>query len=74
MRVSPEHDAQAPRSQPLLALRRRARKTRLVRRVRQALAPIDAETTFWAWLEEREDGRIAQEVDHLFDTSYPWAT
>jgi hypothetical protein len=31
------------------------------------------EVAFWARLEEREEGRIALEADHLFDTSYAWA-
>jgi hypothetical protein len=31
------------------------------------------EDVFWRQLEEREDGRIAQEADHLFDTSFAWA-
>lgn len=31
------------------------------------------DTTFWTRLEEREEGRLAQESDHLFDTSYDWA-
>lgn len=31
------------------------------------------EASFWAQLEEREEGRLALEADHLFDTSYPWA-
>lgn len=30
------------------------------------------EATFWARLEEREEGRVALEADHLFDTSYAW--
>jgi len=29
---------------------------------------------YWAQIEEREFGRLAQEADHLFDTSQPWAT
>lgn len=28
---------------------------------------------FWDHLEAREEGRLAQEADHLFDTSAPWA-
>jgi hypothetical protein len=32
------------------------------------------DVAFWAALEEREDGRFAQEADHLFDTSHSWAT
>jgi hypothetical protein len=31
------------------------------------------EETFWRQLEEREEGRLAQEADHLFDTSFAWA-
>jgi hypothetical protein len=27
----------------------------------------------WQSLDEQDDGRIAQEADHLFDTSYAWA-
>lgn len=32
-----------------------------------------AEAAFWAYLEDLEEGRIALEADHLFDTSYAWA-
>lgn len=32
------------------------------------------EVSFWTHQEEREFGRLALESDHLFDTSYPWAT
>jgi hypothetical protein len=40
----------------------------------QIATPSNAEeATFWARFEEREAGRLAQEVDHLFDTSYAWA-
>ena len=31
------------------------------------------ERGYWAQIEEREFGRLAQEADHLFDTSQPWA-
>jgi hypothetical protein len=31
------------------------------------------EAVFWARFEEREEGRVAQEADYLFDTSYDWA-
>jgi hypothetical protein len=31
--------------------------------------PRPAEAARWALLEEREFGRLAQEADHLFDTS-----
>lgn len=33
-----------------------------------------AEDSIWARLEDREEGRLAIEADHLFDTSYAWAT
>ncbi len=32
------------------------------------------EAGFWRQIEEREFGRLALEADHLFDTSYSWAT
>lgn len=32
------------------------------------------EDAFWTRLEDREEGRLAIEADHLFDTSYAWAT
>ena len=31
------------------------------------------EAAFWARLEDREEGRLAIEADHLFDTGYAWA-
>jgi hypothetical protein len=31
------------------------------------------EAAFWARCAEYDDGRLAQEADHVFDTSYPWA-
>jgi len=31
------------------------------------------ERVYWVQIEEREFGRLAQEADHLFDTSYAWA-
>jgi len=30
------------------------------------------ERVYWAQIEEREFGRLVQETDHLFDTSYAW--
>lgn len=36
-------------------------------------ASTTAEETFWARLEDREEGRLAIEADHFFDTSYAWA-
>lgn len=44
-----------------------------LRRGAAILARSDAdEAAFWAHLEEREEGRVALEADHLFDTSYGW--
>jgi len=34
--------------------------------------PKSAEASLWARLEQHDEGRLAQEADHLFDTSYPW--
>lgn len=31
------------------------------------------EDAFWRQLEEREEGRLTQEADHFFDTSFAWA-
>lgn len=31
------------------------------------------EAAFWSRLEDREEGRLAIEADHLFDSSYSWA-
>jgi hypothetical protein len=36
-------------------------------------AAIRVEDVYWRQFEEREDGRLAQEADHLFDTSFAWA-
>ncbi len=37
------------------------------------LVPMSAEErTLWERGEEREEGRLTQEADHLFDTSYTW--
>lgn len=36
------------------------------------VAASHGEDVFWRQLEEREEGRIAQEADHLFDTSFVW--
>ena len=37
-----------------------------------AVRPRPAEAAHWQYLEEREFGRLAQEADHLFDTSLTW--
>jgi hypothetical protein len=41
------------------------------KQAKQASATV--ESAFWAQLEDREEGRLAIEADHLFDTSYAWA-
>lgn len=50
----------------------------LIRRRQGTGAALPARTeiedaTFWARLEDSEEGRVALEADHLFDTSYAWA-
>jgi hypothetical protein len=39
----------------------------------QSLDIEGEEAALWTRLEEREEGRLAIEADHLFDTSYTWA-
>jgi hypothetical protein len=41
--------------------------------VMAAVSPTTAEAAFWERCAEYDDGRITQEADHLFDSSYPWA-
>jgi hypothetical protein len=43
----------------------------LPNQARQAGAMTEA--AFWAQLEDREEGRVAIEADHFFDTGYAWA-
>ena len=47
------------------------RRARFTRRIPVRCSA--AERTYWEVAEEREFGRLVQETDHLFDTSYPWA-
>ena len=47
------------------------RRTRATRRIPVRCSA--AERRYWAAAEEREFGHLAQETDHLFDTSYLWA-
>jgi hypothetical protein len=45
-------------------------------RAPQALCKLPGpgdDNALWSRLEECEEGRLAQEADHLFDTSYAWA-
>lgn len=53
--------------------RRRTQRRPQTRVGKTNAASACAETVFWARLEDREEGRIATEADHLFDTSYTWA-
>lgn len=62
-----------PSRQAHQAKSRQARGTRRAAQTREAQQPEPVEEAFWARLEEREEGRVAQEADHLFDTSYSWA-
>ena len=61
------------------ARRARQRAARRRERARKLLfskthvAARHEEVAFWTQLEEREEGRLAQEADHLFDTSFAWA-
>ena len=66
----PQHQAGAPcpPPPPPATTPRRSRATRRIP-VRCSVA----ERIYWAAAEERAFGRLAQETDHVFDTSYPWA-
>lgn len=62
---------------PVRRVRRQTSKRRLRTR-HNVFDPMQvvanqAEDVIWRQLEEREEGRIAQESDHLFDTSFAWA-
>jgi hypothetical protein len=71
MGTSPSSEFTQPRRTLRQALRRRARKR--PRRFTSGLVPLRAEDrAFWERGEEREEGRLTQEADHLFDTSYTW--
>ena len=74
MSISTPSDTHLASSEAPPAPRHRARTTRRPSAAPQIATPSDAEeATFWAHFEEHEDGRLTQEADHLFDTSYPWA-
>ena len=72
MAASTGSDAPQPEDQPLPARRSRKAQHRQAHRPARQGQPGD-EASFWVQLEEREEGRLALEADHLFDTSYPWA-
>ncbi|GAB4448915.1 MAG: hypothetical protein OHK0015_53840 [Chloroflexi bacterium OHK40] len=71
MAASTGSDAPQPEGQSHPARRGRAAQHRRPHRPESQEGPGN-ETGFWAQLEEREEGRLALEADHLFDTSYPW--
>lgn len=52
---------------------RRRRRTRRNRFTTMQTTVSYAEEAFWRRLEEREEGRLALEADHLFDTGFTWA-
>jgi hypothetical protein len=73
MSISSHSDPHLASSEAPQTPRHRARTTRRPSAAPQIAKPSDAEEgSFWARLEEREHGRLTQEADHLFDTSYPW--
>jgi len=64
-----------PTSAPSPARRRPTRRPRRPRPSTHMPGRDSAEErVYWAQIEEREFGRLAQETDHLFDSSAPWAT
>ncbi|NTU83236.1 MAG: hypothetical protein HGA45_28335 [Chloroflexales bacterium] len=74
MSTSTHRDPNLTGSEAPPPLRHRARTTRRPSVAPQIATPSDTEeASFWARLEEREHGRLTQEADHLFDTSYAWA-
>ncbi len=74
MSISTPSDTHLASSEAPPAPRHRARLTRRPPKAPQIATPSDIEeATFWARFEEREHGRLTQEADHLFDTSYLWA-
>lgn len=74
MSASPCSEPHLPASESQLTSRRRSMPTQCLPTTPHNTTLSDAEeASFWARFEEREDGRLAQEADHLFDTSFPWA-
>ena len=68
----PTHQQQAGAPCPTApSFDRMPRRARFTRRIPVRCSA--AERTYWEVAEEREFGRLVQETDHLFDTSYPWA-
>jgi hypothetical protein len=75
MIVKPDTTRRAAGRRNGTALQRRTRLPRRAprRKLRMLRHDRTAEAAFWARCAEYDDGRLAQEADHLFDTSYPWA-
>lgn len=55
------------------ATRRKTQASFLQQNTDAVTEQSSAEIAFWERLEEYEEGRIAHEADHLFDTSFDWA-
>lgn len=72
MAQSTGSDAPQPEARSGRVGRRRPARHREAHLPESHERPSD-EAGFWAQLEEREEGRLALEADHLFDTSYLWA-
>lgn len=74
MSTTAHHEPRPHRGQSVSRPRRHRGKVRSARRrIRPVFFPNSREASLWAHLEEREEGRLALEADHLFDTSYSWA-
>lgn len=74
MSASPSSELHPPVPEAPAAPQLRTVIRRRLRTVAALPAPSDVEeAAFWAHLEDREEGRVALEVDHLFDTSYAWS-
>jgi hypothetical protein len=76
MSTPPSSDPHPPgdESEAFPGRKARPRRARRLPRTPRITARVSAEeAALWARYEEREDGRLTQEADHLFDTSYPWA-
>lgn len=75
MIVKPDATQRAAGRRNAKALQRHSRLPHRAPRLKPRMLRHDptAEAAFWARCAEYDDGRLAQEADHLFDTSYPWA-
>lgn len=73
MSTPPQSEQLPPLRRPRRFSRRRMIITPCSHRLPRARSEDTKEAAFWKQFEEREEGRHAQEADHLFDTSAPWA-